>query len=476
LAAQDLQELVEEERARFGVPGVAVAVVHGGQVLLSGGAGHVGHMGPAVDERTAFPLASDTKAVTGTVLALLHSRGSLDLDAPVQRTLPWFRLGDPVRSACTTTRDLLAHRSGLARHDLLWGAHPAADVDEMTRKLADLEVNLPFRHAWQYTNLGYVAAGHVAEVATRSRWDDLVEELVLSPLGKAMTITVPVPELTLARPHRERDGTTVLTAMPVTSSVRPAGGLVTTAADLARWLLARLGHRPEVLTDSVLVEAHTPAMVGGLIPPWPERHALGYALGSQVESYRGHRLLHHGGNLMGYASDVFLLPDADIGVAVLTNLQGSALRNALPLRLIDALLGLPDADWGQRYQHVLRQQQARVQPKPHAPSAHALGETGTRPDLTGTYTHPAYGELRIERRDDGVVVRLADLPLEMALAPTATGWDLVLAEFDKTAPVQLANDESDAPMALLIPLEPTTSPIRFTSTAGTSATATGGAL
>lgn len=452
-----LRDIVEEERDRFGVPGVSVAVVRDRQVLLCGGFGRTCSDGPPVDERTAFPLASDTKAVTGVVLAQLHVRGALDLDAPVQETLPWFRLGDPVRSAHTTTRDLLAHRSGLPRHDLVWGAHPGADLGELTRKLADLEVNLPLRHSWQYTNLGYVAAGHVAEVATRSSWDALVEELVLSPLDMASTGTAAHPELTLARPHRQLDGAAVITQMPITSSVRPAGGLVTTAEDLTRWLLARLGCRAEVLASEVLTEAHTPAMVGGLVPPWPERHAMGYALGSQVESYRGQRLLHHGGNLMGYASDVFVLPDTGIGVAVLTNLQASALRNALPLRIIDTLLGLSDCHWGTRYQEGMLRQQEQ-----HSPATPTRDSSAAGPDLTGTYTHPAYGILRVQHRGDAYVAQLSELSQEMALAPTATGgWALTLAEFDKSCPVNLADGTGASPMALLMELEPTTAAIRF---------------
>src|ERR1700678_3577509 len=133
-----IRDLIEAERARFAVPGVAVAVVHDGKVVLCEGFGHADlEAGRPVDASTRFPLASDTKAFTAATLCLLAEAGLVELDAPDPEMLPWFAMHGPHATALVSPRDLLSHRTGLPRHDLVWFCVSALALDETIRRRRD---------------------------------------------------------------------------------------------------------------------------------------------------------------------------------------------------------------------------------------------------------------------------------------------------------------------------------------------------
>src|ERR1700678_719329 len=320
-----IRDLIEAERARFAVPGVAVAVVHDGRVVLCEGFGHADlEAGRPVDASTRFPLASDTKAFTAATLCLLAEAGLVDLDAPVREMLPWFAMHDPHATALVTPRDLLSHRTGLPRHDLVWYGDNAMSLEETTRRLRHLPMSQPLRTSWDYNNLCYIAAGYLTEVLARMPWHEAVAAHLLRPLGMSGTVfSVQDAGIgQLAEPYQATAGGFARQALPARATAEkagPAGGIVSSIADLAQWLLARLGLRTDVVPASVLDQLPRPTMLGGIaFDRFTEIASLGYGLGCQVESYRGRRIVHHGGNIVGFSSDVCVVPGADIGIAVLT--------------------------------------------------------------------------------------------------------------------------------------------------------------
>ena len=224
-------------------------------------------------------------------------------------------------------------------------------------------------------------------------------------------------------------------ALPARSTAEkagPAGGLVSTITDLAHWLLARLGQRTEVLPAAALEQMHRPAMLGGIsVDQFDEIASLGYGLGCQVESYRGRRIVHHGGNILGYSSDVCIVPGAGIGMAVLTNLDSSYLRLPLMYGVLDLLYGDTDAGLGTRIHDL---QTALLTGHSEARDHHQHGASKAPPSrplsgFAGTYVHPAYGDLTI-RLDDGVLVpdfHDAGARLRMEHRGYDT-WDLVFVD------------------------------------------------
>lgn len=404
MTSQDLlREVVDVECARFGVPGASVAVVAGGEVLLEAGFGRCDEVQP-VTPQTRFMLASDTKCFAAATLCLLAEDGVLDLDRPVQDHLPWFAMHDERVSGWVTPRDLLAHRTGLPRHDLLIVGDNDFSLtnEQIAHRMRHLEASRPFRQGFGYNNAHYATAGHVTEVLTGQPWAQTLADRVLEPLGMTATSTYRPAQTTegFAAPHVA--GRRL--AFQRRSYDLPSGGMVTTAEDLSRWLLARLGGGP--LSPAVLRMLHAPSVVGTDDLPFPELQPMGYALGNAVYSYRGRRLHLHGGNQIGYASQVMVVPDAQVGVAVLTNAHASRLPIALALSLMDRLLGLEPAPWGERLG-------APTPPPPPAPPA--VPPTRPLQDYEGTFSHPAYGDLGLRVVDDALAPCFHGLDDEMAL-------------------------------------------------------------
>ena len=404
---QELRDLVESERIRFGVPGVAVAIIVGGDIALVDGFGVADtSTGEPVTSQTYFPLASDTKCFTAATLCALAAQGRLDLDAPIRDYIPWFEMHDPTATLQVSCRDLLSHRTGLPRHDMAWYGEDPVPLESLVRSLRHLPFSKPLRTTWQYNNLGFVTAGYLTEVLTGQPWEEAVRSILLEPLGMTATkfSAHDVADGSLAQPYRDigDGGDLVRQVLPSRALPGPPGGLVAHVDDLSRWVLARLGTTnadASVLSDRVLAELHGPSMIATMGPSSPDRLSRGYALGCYVEAYRGHEVIHHGGNLVGYSSNVAVAPALNAGVVVLTNRHYSELPDALVPLIFDMIAGLDPRDWGRI---CLEREQASAQGLRDA-AAVTANDAGGRPpsrpieDFAGTYRHPAYGDLAHHR-------------------------------------------------------------------------------
>jgi CubicO group peptidase (beta-lactamase class C family) len=467
-----LRDLVESERKRFDVPGCAVAVVKDGEVLLADGFGlrHLESQDP-VGPDTLFPIASDTKCFTAALLCQLAAAGDLDLDAPVRDVLPWFRMTDDAATRMVSVRDLLAHRTGLPRHDLVWYGETDLTLERIARSLAHLPMSRQLRQTWQYNNLAYSTAGHVTEVLAGLPWQEAVRTRLLEPLGMSATgfSARDMADGDYAFPYSDGAGELVLQELPARSKLGPPGGIVSSARDLSQWLLARLGKRPEVLSEGALQQLHGPAMLGGTSNPlFPERASQGYALGCQVEAYRGQKVVHHGGNLVGYSSNVAVIPTLDAGLVVLTNRHGTALRDAIVPLVVDVLAGHEAGSWGERYHELETTTRQGLRAANAERSAASAGRPPVRPveELVGTYTHPAYGELVLSEADGALAVAFHGLDDRVRIHQRdRDAYDLELVEFEVRAPLVFTTDGDDEVVGLTVALEPLVDPIPFAKAA-----------
>jgi CubicO group peptidase (beta-lactamase class C family) len=177
---------VSQVLTAFSVPGIAVAIVKDGKVVLAKGYG-VRKLGDAtpVDARTRFGIASNTKVFTATAIALLVEEGKLEWDAPVTRYLPWFAMYDPFVTHELTVRDLLVHRSGLGlgAGDLLWWPASTYNREEIVRRIRLIKPATSFRSAYAYDNVLYLVAGEVIEAVSGGSWEDFVRNRILAKVG-----------------------------------------------------------------------------------------------------------------------------------------------------------------------------------------------------------------------------------------------------------------------------------------------------
>lgn len=440
-ALADLPEVIERGLAALQVPGVAVAVVADGEVVLSRGFGlrDVENELP-VTPRTVFAIGSSTKAMTTTVLGSLVDDGLVDWDEPVRTYLPSFRLAEASVTERLTVRDLVTHRSGLPRHDLVWYGSDRSR-EEHLRGLRDLELSADLRERFQYQNLMFMTAGHLAGELAGSSWEELMAERLFEPLGMSETVisrfeglpevatgyNLDLPEEAGDEPVREAVPYRVIEAMG------PAGSVNSTADDMARWVLFQLGDGTapgaegggdgrRIVAETTLQELHTPQTVAslplaGLIDPAMSPYVL-YGLGWFVQPYRGHHLVQHGGNIDGFSAMVAFLPREEVGVAVLSNLNGSPLPLAIALSAFDRLLGLEPVDWVTRAE--LFRDQALASAAEQQASQAQDRVAGTEPShpleaYAGEYRHPAYGAVRVRLEEGSLRAALNgldELPLE----------------------------------------------------------------
>jgi len=426
---RDLDRYVADVLRTFEVPGVGLAIVKDGQVVLAKGYGvrKLGDPTP-VDARTLFGIASNTKAFTATSLGLLVEEGKLEWDAPVIRYLPWFQMWDPWVTRQLTVRDLLVHRSGLGlgAGDLLWWPPTPLDRTEIARRLRFIEPATSFRTAYAYDNVLYTVAGEVIETVSGMSWEDFVSSRILAKVGMTGSNVMHSGAGlagNVATPHARIEGAVRPVAPFLADNVNPAGGINAGAEDMARWLIVQLdsgrladGSRLfSQRTARELWSIVTPIPIG---TPQPELRALrssfnGYGLGLGIRDYRGEKIVTHTGGLPGYVSRLTLVPDRKLGIMVLTNQESGAAFEAITYRILDHYLGAPATDWLAAFRTV----NARFDSLTAAEEARtaAARDTASRPSLAlskyaGSYVDDWYGDVMLALENGRLVMRFSHTP------------------------------------------------------------------
>src|SRR5580765_4142375 len=245
-APPDVDQWVARAMRTFEVPGLALAIVKDDGVVVAKGYGvrKLGDPTP-VDARTLFGIASNTKAFTATALGLLVEEGKLAWDAPVIRYLPAFAMWDPFVTREITVRDLLVHRSGLGlgAGDLLWWPESTYDRKEIARRLRFIQPATSFRTAYAYDNVLYLIAGELIETISGRSWEDFVATRILAKVGMTgsnVRHSAAAAGGNVATPHAPVDGAVRAIRPFASDNTNPAGGINSSAEDIARWLRVQL--------------------------------------------------------------------------------------------------------------------------------------------------------------------------------------------------------------------------------------------
>lgn len=398
---------LESARAAWKVPGVSIAVVKDGKVIYTSAAGKrdVENDLPMTPD-TLLAIGSSTKAFTTTVLATLVDEGKLDWDVPVRTYMPDFAIADEEASRGMTAVDLVTHRSGMPRHDLLW-YNSTLTRGEMFSRLKHLVSNKAPRTEFQYNNLMYLSAGVLIERMTEKTWEDAVRERVLTPLGMTRSvfrIADVQKDADHALPYRETDEVVSKIGFRDIESMGPAGSIMSSANEMSRWVAAQLNTTgstgAKLVNASTLTKLQSSHMHMGGPMTSLDNHvvAVGYGLGWFIDVYRGHRRVHHGGNIDGFSAMVMLLPEDGAGLVVLTNLDGTSLPSIVAQHATDRLLGLESVDWSGKL--LGESAVARSMLKDAKDKQASVRKEGTVPAhvltaYAGGYEHPGYGVIDI---------------------------------------------------------------------------------
>ncbi len=419
-----VDELVESALKTWKVPGAALAIVHGdAPVYLSGyGVRDTAEKQPVTPD-TLFPIASCTKAFTATAIAMLADDGKMDWDDPVRKYVEFFHLADPLADANVTIRDLLAHRTGLSRHDWLWYKSPFGR-EEIIRRIGHVQANRPFRSAYQYQNIMYLTAGYAAGRAAGCTWEDLLRSRIFEPLGmKSANFSTKDLERcsNCARPHvKHQDGSIRLEPYYNIDHMGPAGSINASVRDLVPWLQFQLGdgtfNSKRLISKLNFDEMRLPQTVIRLVGREkelnPESLHKSYGLGWLVQDYRGRQLLSHTGGLDGFRCRIVVAPQAKLALALLTNSDvgnsGASLHTAVTNSLVDLILDSPRTDWNALYTKLA--DQADADAKSDKQKKLEKRQPGTKPshDLAayaGKYEHAAYGTVDIACNKDVLTLR-----------------------------------------------------------------------
>jgi CubicO group peptidase (beta-lactamase class C family) len=417
-----LDDYIQSAMKDWKIPGVAVGIVHNDSVVYAKGFG-VRTLGrpEKVDEHTLFAIASDTKAFTGILMAMLVDEGKVKWDAPLTTYLPTLKFGDDFLTRELTVRDALTHRSGLARADLLWTAGWTYDRTELLRRMRFLKPSWNLRTHYGYSNLMYLAAGEAAAAAAGKPWDVLVRERILAPLGMTETntsVTV-LPSLgNVASPHGKVDKVVTVVSYTNMDNLPAAGAINSNVVDMTKWLRfqldsARVGGK-RLVSKRSFIETHMPQTVMRIDSTYrafnPFTHVRSYAFGWQVMDYRGKEMLSHAGNLSGMAAMIGMLPEERLGVVVLTNLEGNALRESIMYKVYDMFLGAPPRDWS-KVSLVEQASFDSIEEKDRH-EAETKRVKGTHPSLelsryTGTYEDELFGKTSVRLENGHLVLDMA---------------------------------------------------------------------
>lgn len=472
LSAQSLEQLdteIEQIMSDWDVPGLALSVVRGDEVIYAKGYGYRNvEAKTPVNENTLFAIGSSSKAFTALAVAQLADEGLLELDKPVIDYLPDFRMHDPYVTRHLTVRDLLCHRSGLPRHDLVWYGSDRSR-QELYHSLAYLEPSAGFREVFQYQNLMFMTAGYLTGQLKGKTWEAVVQEQILTPLQMQranFSVNAMQQDDNHALPYGKKEEEVEQLPFRNIDAVGPAGSINASVLEMANWVRlhlngGKLGDR-DIISSAMLKELHRPLVTvpaGRLSQP---NGLTNYALGWFVDAYRGKIMLHHGGNIDGFSAMVGMVPTDSVGVVILTNMNGSPAPGLVRNTVIDHLLGLEKKDWNA--EALQRMEQAELKQDSTQQTEADNRIPGTQPSLAieayaGSYRHPGYGTITVTAADSlQAVYNSFELGLSHYHYDVFQGKD---TDLGATFLIHFRMNTQGRIEEISVPLEPSVEPIVF---------------
>ncbi len=411
-------EWVQQGMEQWQIPGMAIAVVKDGEVVLAKGYG-IQKLGEAdlVNEHSQFGIASVSKHMTASSLAVLVDEGVIAWDDPVTKHIPWFKLSDPWATENVTIRDLLTHQVGVGRmlgNRLQFMTNRSRE--ELLYRMRYHDFEQPFRSSYVYSNVMYTLAGEIVKAVTDLTWDEFMHERFFTPMGMSRTntsITQLHSDENAAWPHQFIRDEVVTIPRRNWDNAAPAGGINSTAADMAEWMKLQLDdagthHETEYISSQTIRALQTPQVsLGTNSVDAPQRS---YGFGFTITDYNGTRTLTHGGATDGMNTSFLLAPEHNFGIIVMTNVFNS-FREAVVYTVLDHMLGIDGNDWNRIYFDGYQNRFEAV--SLIREEFESTRKTGTSPthsldEYSGSYHHDLYDNADLILKDGKLHITLWD--------------------------------------------------------------------
>lgn len=422
-----IDRYVDSLLKQWNIPGLALAIVYKDQLIYGKGYGYRNlEKGLPVTTTTLFPIASNTKLFTTTVACELAEEEKLSLDKPVKNYLPAINFSTDELSAKVTLRDLFSHRTGLPAYNGLWINSPYSR-NETVNKISYMKPTLGFREGYTYNNMMYVAGGAILEQVTNKSWEDNIRERIFKPLqmnASCFTDTETKSYGNYALAYFEPDSSTKLLPKVFraqSEAMGPAGSIKSTVEDMSRWMIAQINggkyKNKQVIPAKAIAETLIPQTIADKEGKYDELSNSLSCMGRFIQSYKGHKITSHTGSIDGFYSNLTFIPKDSLGIFIVYNaVPAGSLRPVISLPVIDILLGLSYTPWSQRYRKDYID--SKLKQKKAADSIKLTQVKNTSPShspasYAGMYTHPAYGDIKIEVQKDSLIIKFRSLALQL---------------------------------------------------------------
>lgn len=407
-----LDNYIQKSLADWNVPAVAVGIVKDGKVIYEKAFGIKDVDSKAsVDEHTLFMIGSNTKAFTGTALAMLEQQGKCTLNDKVVKWVPNFQLKDPKWTEQANLIDIVTHRMGFEtfQGDLL-SFDSDLSIDEFIEKIGKITPLYDFRTKWGYSNAGYTIAGKCIQAITGDSWENMLQKNILRPLEMNHS-TIKVDGIrksdNATKGHSLIDHKLKAIDYGGLDLVGPAASISSSVNDMNKWTMALLDSGNykgrNVIPYQAIKRTRKPESIKGF-----GRHAynksnyLLYGLGWELMDYESYNVVAHTGGVHGYLTSLTLVPEENLGVVILTNTDQNWLFVALKWEILDAFLNLPYRNYSENWSKAFKRNHARdsatLKQLTDSVQLKLKPELGLK-KFAGKYENEVYGyaELKVEK-------------------------------------------------------------------------------
>lgn len=465
-----LDKIIEGLLEEHNTASVQLAIIKDGEIITNKGYGYKDYENKIkTDEDTVYAIGSATKSFTAAAVAKLVEEGLLEWDKPVKSYIPEFEMYDEYVTEELTVRDILCHRCGLPRHDLVWFLSRHSS-EELMSKLKYLKPSAPFRNTLQYQNLMFALAGYLIERVTNKRWHEFIDEVIIKPLGMENTAFYVEDAEKIenrAFPHGYFSGEIKQIPyyyFPRNSTIGAAGSILSNAKNLLKWVEFNLNKGDfegrQIISEKEITECHTPQMINKTMfqNGLEEIDMQSYGLGWFIESFKGHKIVHHGGNINGFSAMIGFIPSQNAGYVFLTNTNVSKIQGALLYSLFDLLLGNDNFEvWNNKMAKNASDLEAKM--KEAAEKFKSSCVKGSRQSFeleayTGNYSNPAYGDAEIVKENSQLIFKsqMGPIPMKHLCVNTFVA-ETQLAGMDIFIPIEFKTDITGNITCTMIGLE-----------------------